>query len=79
VLFADLFLAARTIVDRIGPSDGARRQPPENGMARLTFLVSNGLNFGEGRYEVLQRDTMGGPVVNHAARLMAYLMDQTRN
>ena len=76
-LIADLFASARTVVDRIGPWDGARRPPPTAGNIRLTFLVSNGLYFGEGPFDVLAQDQMAGPVIHHATRLMNFLVSTT--
>jgi hypothetical protein len=74
-LIADLFLASRTLVDQIGPWDGERREPPTAGMVRLTFLVSDGLYFGEGPMNVLARDALGGPVIDRAAKLMGFLIE----
>jgi hypothetical protein len=71
----DLFSAAYTLVEQIGPWEGERRPPPTAGNARLTFLVSDGLYFGEGPFDVLARDPMGGPVIDRAAKLMTFLID----
>ena len=76
-LIADLFASARTVVDRIGPWDGTRRPPPTTSNIRLTFLVSNGLYFGEGPFDVLAQDPMAGPVINHATELMNFLVSTT--
>jgi hypothetical protein len=76
-LVSDLFSSARTVVDRIGPWDGPRREPPTTGNIRLSFLVSNGLYFGEGPFDVLARDQMAGPVIDHSTRLMNFLVNTT--
>jgi hypothetical protein len=76
-LIADLFASARTVVDRIGPWDGTRRPPPTTSNIRLTFLVSNGLYFGEGPFDVLAQDPMAGPVINRATELMNFLVSTT--
>jgi hypothetical protein len=39
----------------MGHWDKERLQFTGKGMARLTFLVSNGLYFGEGRFNTLQK------------------------
>lgn len=72
-LITQLFNDSINVVNRIGPWDGDRRQAPVNGAVRLSFLVSGDLYFGEGPFEVLQRDAMGGPVINSATMLMTYL------
>jgi len=76
-LISELFLAARTVVERIGPWDGPRREPPSTGNIRLSFLVSNGLYFGEGPFDVLAQDQMAAPVIDHATRLMNFLVHTT--
>ena len=73
-LIADLLAASRTVVDRIGPWDGPRREPPTMGNVRLSFLVSNGLYFGEGPFAALAQDPMAAPVINSATQLMNFLV-----
>lgn len=70
-----LFAAAQNLVERIGPWDGARLAAPGLRRVRLTFLVSDGLYFGEGDMADLARDPMGGPVFNAAAALLAATVD----
>ena len=65
-----LFQAAQPVVARIGPWDQPRRPPPVRGNARLTFLVSDGLYFGEAQAEVFQRDALAGPVLREATQLL---------
>jgi len=36
----------------------------------MTFLVSDGLYFGEGPFNALQKDPLGGPVLAKAAQLL---------
>ena len=71
-----LFLHSDYVVKKIGPWDGARRPAPIEGNVRLNFLVSGGLYFGEGPFDVLEKDPMGGPVIRSAAALMNYLIDK---
>lgn len=75
-LLDELFAASLPVVNQIGRWDQPRRPFPPTGMVRLSFLVSDGLYFGEGPLEVLQADPMGGPVMAAATRLMAYLTQQ---
>ena len=75
-LIGRLFSAGANVVHKIGPWDKERKPFPTKGMVRLSFLVSDGLYFGEGPMEVLQSDPMGGPVIHAAIMLMTYLTQQ---
>lgn len=66
----ELVALSGPIVSKIGPWDKKRLPPPKSGSVRVTFLVSDGLYFGEGPFTVLQRDPMAGPVLSSAARLL---------
>jgi len=72
-----LFNASKIVVDQIGPWDGERLGFVAKGNVRMTFLVSDGLYFGEGPFPVLANDPMGGPVIDCAARLMEFLIRAT--
>lgn len=65
-----LFEASRPVVARIGPWDQPRRPPPVTGNMRLTFLVSDGLYFGEAQTQVFERDALAGPVFREATQLL---------
>jgi hypothetical protein len=65
-----LFQSASLVVARIGPWDQPRRPPPGKGNLRLTFLVSDGLYFGEGRLDAFDRDALAGPVFRDGSELM---------
>jgi hypothetical protein len=69
-LVEKLFEVSRPVVARIGPWTQPRRPPPDKGSVRLTFLVSDGLYFGEGQTQVLERDALAGPVFREAAQLL---------
>jgi hypothetical protein len=62
-------------VDRHGPSVEPRRPPPARELVRLSFLVSDGLYFCEGSYEVLNEDPEGGPVLTAGGELLVPLVD----
>lgn len=68
--------AAQAIVDRIGPTDHPRRPAPRENV-RLNFLVSDGLYFGEGPMQTLQRDAMAGPLIDAGAALLAEVVTLT--
>jgi hypothetical protein len=65
-----LLAASRVLVGKIGPWEKPRLNPPKAGNVRLTFLVSDGLYFGEGPYADLARDGLGGPVLAAARQLL---------
>lgn len=69
-LVGRLFESASLVVARIGPWEQPRRPPPGKGTLRLTFLVSDGLYFGEGPMKALERDALAGPVFREATQLM---------
>ncbi|MGI4834422.1 MAG: hypothetical protein ACRYFK_13280 [Janthinobacterium lividum] len=75
-LIALLLAAGRQTVSQIGPWDKQRLPPPAKGLVRMTFLVSDGLYFGQGPFEVLQQDPLGAPVIGAATQLMIYLTEQ---
>lgn len=74
MLIKELLDASQSVVDVIGPWDRERLGPPKTGNVRMTFLVSDGSYFGEGPFDDLARDPMGGPVINGAAELMNFLI-----
>jgi len=65
-----LFAVAEPVVTQIGPWDKPRLPPPKQGAVRLTFLVSDGLYFGEGPMSVMQREAMAGPIIQQATELL---------
>ncbi len=72
-LVHQLFAESARVVNKIGKWDQKRRPFPKNGVVRMSFLVSDGLYFGEGPFELMQADPMGGPVIAAATRLMSFL------
>ncbi len=72
-LIRDLFEKSRVIVSKIGPWENPRKPAPAQGMVRLSFLVSDGLYFGEGPIQVLFNDPMANPALTSATALMQFL------
>jgi hypothetical protein len=66
----ELLAASQVVVNQIGPWDGPRRPPPARGNIRLTFIVSDGLYFGEGAFPVMAQDSLAGPVIQRATELL---------
>jgi hypothetical protein len=74
-LAKELVLASQPVVNQIGPWDKQRLPPPKAGNVRITFLVSDGLYFGEGPFGVLQQDRLAGPVLSKATQLLQRAVD----
>lgn len=70
---AELFANSQKIVSQIGPWDKPRLPNPKKGNVRISFLVSDGLYFGEGPMKVLFNDPMASPALTNATELMQYL------
>jgi hypothetical protein len=76
VLLDRLFAESEVVVGKIGPWNKPRLSQPSNGDIRLNFLVSDGLYFGQGPFDVLANDPMGAPVIDAATKLMVFLTEQ---
>jgi hypothetical protein len=72
-----LLTASKNVVARLGPWGKPRLPPPGRGNARLTFLVSDGLYFGEGRFSDMQRDPIGGSIIQIATALLTTIVQTT--
>lgn len=72
-----LFSDSQVIVNQIGPWDKPRKPHPAKGNVRLSFLVSDGLYFGEGSIDVLFNDQMASPALTSATHLMQYLTEKS--
>jgi hypothetical protein len=73
----ELFAQSLQIVESIGPWDQPRRPQPKTDTARISFLVSDGLYFGEGPTNVLFKDQMAAPALQTATRLMQYITSKS--
>ena len=69
-LAKELIAVSEPLVNQIGPWEKKRLPPPKPENVRITFLVSDGLYFGEGPFEALQQDPMAGPVLGKAGQLL---------
>jgi len=72
-----LFKDSEQVVSQIGPWDKPRRKRPEKGMVRISFLVSDGLYFGEGPIEVLFNDPIASPALTTATEMMKFLTEKS--
>jgi hypothetical protein len=74
-LARELIAVSQQLVNQIGPWEKNRLPPPKAGNVRMTFLVSDGLYFGEGPFDALQKDPLGGPVLAKAGQLLQLVVD----
>ena len=65
------------IVAAIGPWDKDRLPAPKQGNLRMTFLVSDGLYFGEGPMGAMQRNQMAAPLIAAGTTLLLKLVNKT--
>ncbi len=70
-----LLAASRAAIAQIGPWQHPRLPPPKQGKIRLTFLVSDGLYFGEGPLPGMDRDPIAAPVIGEAGKLLQVVVD----
>jgi hypothetical protein len=73
----ELFAISLNIVSQIGAWDKPRRPNPTTGNVRISFLVSDGLYFGEGPLNVLFNDPMASPALIKATELMQFLTQKS--
>lgn len=69
--------AGREVIEQIGPWEEARPAAPPTGQVRINLLAPSGLHFGQGGFDVLASDPMGGPLIAAATRLMQELIGKT--
>lgn len=70
-----LLAAAQPVANAIGPWLEARRAVPPTGEVRINMLTPSGLHFGQGQFETLFQDPMGGPVLARGQELMQALIE----
>jgi hypothetical protein len=63
----------------IGPWEKTRLPPPRKGNVRITFLVSDGLYFGEGPFSLLQHEPTAAPIIKNAGELLQLVVSLASN
>jgi hypothetical protein len=63
----------------LAPGTKPRRPHPTKGAARITFLVSDGLYFGEGPMDIIFNDPLASSALTSGTELMQYLMKKAEN
>ncbi|MEO6819003.1 MAG: hypothetical protein ABI204_04710 [Ginsengibacter sp.] len=74
-LIDGIFEQSKNVVAQIGPWKNVRPLPPTNNKARINFLASNGLHFGEASQQALFSDPMAGKLMHSMLDLMTALID----
>lgn len=62
----------------IGPWDGKRLDRPTGSIARFTYLMSDGLYFGNGPLPEISKDPMGSAIMISGAELMHVMIEQSK-
>lgn len=76
-LIDDIFKQSANIVSKIGPWQGTRPSVTANGMARINFLTSHGLHFGEAGQRELFNDPLAGKTMYALQEVMERLIGKT--
>ena len=75
MLVGELFYESEMIVKQVGPWDKQQRLPkPRKGLARISFLMSDGLYFGQAPVNDLFNDPIARPALNAATLLMQHII-----
>ena len=74
-----LIQASKPLIAVMGPWDKERLPAPKEGNIRLSFVVSDGLYFGEGGMESMQREPLAAPLISAGTKLVLRLIEKTTN
>jgi len=78
-LIDDLFKVGQEIMKRIGIEPRENLPIPQKGNLRIFLMAYDGSCFGEGLYDKLIQDQMGGYAINASYNLMMGLMKKQEN
>jgi hypothetical protein len=73
-IITKLIQKGEQVILKIGSWDKNRLEPPKKGDVRLTFLASDGLYFGQGTFDLLWEDPLGGYILKNSLELMKILI-----
>lgn len=71
--------AGQNAANKSGPMEGARPGPPPVNNVRLNMLTPGGQQYGQGSFDWLGKDAIGGPLLSAATYLMQALTKLPRN
>ena len=66
------------VCNRIGPWDKERLAKPNGNIWRFTFLISDGLYFGQGPLDALNNDEMAAAMIRSGSEVMKALTNETQ-
>ncbi len=72
----DILYDGMRVVEKIGPWKDERLAAPANGIARINFLTTHGLHFGEAPQAVLFKDATAGRILHDLMALRDSLIDK---
>jgi len=78
LLTKKIFDESEKIVAKIGPWDKPRKEFPTKDNLRISFLMSDGLYFGEGPIDILFKDPMAAPALNAATAMLKYITEKVK-
>lgn len=70
-----LFNESEIVLKQIGPWNKARLKYPGEGMVRISFLVSDGLYFGQGASETFFNERLSRSIMKYGSVLMTFLIN----
>ena len=68
---------SEAVCNVIGPWEKARLDKPKGNIARFSYLVSDGLYFGQGPIDLMSKDKMGSSILASGSKLMLRLINST--
>jgi hypothetical protein len=77
-MITELLAVGQGIVDVSGPWDGPRPPAPPIGSVRINMLTFSGLHFGQGSFQTISQDGLGGLALRGAFDLMQTLIAKVK-
>jgi hypothetical protein len=77
-LVTELLTVGQSLVEVSEPWDGPRPPAPPIGMVRINALTFEGLHFGQGSYQAVSQDGLGGLALRGAFDLMQALIAKVK-
>ena len=75
----EIIETGKGMLNLMGPWNDKRPAAPGNGYARINFLTSHGLHFGQAAINDLFNDPNAAPIMNKMLELMKTLIDKNNN
>jgi len=78
-LVGELLMVGQSIVDVSESWDGPRPPAPSTGIVRINMLTFGGLHFGQGGFQAIMQDGLGGLALRGAFDLMQALIAKVKD